>query len=55
MLLDVQVRIAVITAGVALAGLLRGVVMDAVREWRRERRRRRNWAMYLRGPQEPPR
>jgi hypothetical protein len=51
MMLNVQVRIAVITAGVVMAGLLRGVVVDAVREWRRERRRRRNWAMYLRGRQ----
>ena len=38
MMVDEQVRIAVITAGVVMEGLLREVVMDAVREWRREGR-----------------
>ena len=38
MMVNEQVRIAVITAGVVMEGLLREVVMDAVREWRREGR-----------------
>jgi hypothetical protein len=44
-------RTAVMIAAVLIAVLLRGAVADAVSEWWRERRRRRNWVIYMGGRQ----